>query len=48
MSISKQRARLIHLIGRLPESGFLNKDIEGWLADDVVKHYDDHPFHGDV
>ncbi|HSL46844.1 MAG TPA: ClbS/DfsB family four-helix bundle protein [Anaerolineales bacterium] len=37
------RLALIDLVSRLPEDAFLNKDIEGWLADDVVKHYDDHP-----
>jgi hypothetical protein len=33
---------LIDLVERLPEDAFLNKDIEGWLADDVVRHYDEH------
>jgi hypothetical protein len=37
------RLALIDLVERLPEDAFLNKDIEGWLASDVVKHYDDHP-----
>jgi hypothetical protein len=31
------------LIQRLPEDAFLNRDIEAWLVDDVVKHYDEHP-----
>ena len=40
------RLALIDLVQRLPEDAFLNKDIEAWLADDVVKHYDDHPIPG--
>ena len=36
------RMALIDLVERLPEDAFLNKDIEGWLADDVVEHYDEH------
>jgi hypothetical protein len=40
------RLALIDLIQRLPEDAFLNKDIEGWLAEDVVSHYDDHPVPG--
>ena len=37
------RLALADLIHRLPEDAFLNKDIETWLVDDVVSHYDDHP-----
>jgi len=37
------RRALIDLVERLPEDAFLNKDIEGWLSDDVVEHYDEHP-----
>ncbi len=37
------RQELIHLTAELPEDAFLNKDIEGWLKDDVVGHYDEHP-----
>lgn len=37
------RLALIDLVHSLPEDAFLNRDIEAWLADDVVKHYDDHP-----
>ena len=37
------RMALIDLVERLPEDAFLNRDIESWLADDVVSHYDDHP-----
>ena len=40
------RLALIDLIQRLPEDAFLNEDIEGWLAEDVVSHYDDHPSPG--
>ncbi|HMB21249.1 MAG TPA: ClbS/DfsB family four-helix bundle protein [Anaerolineales bacterium] len=37
------RLALIEMVERLPEDAFLNKDIEGWLASDIVRHYDDHP-----
>jgi hypothetical protein len=40
------RLALIDLAGRLPEDAFLHEDIEGWLADDVVRHYDEHPIPG--
>jgi hypothetical protein len=40
------RRALIDLVERLPEDAFFNKDIEGWLADDVVHHYDEHPIPG--
>jgi hypothetical protein len=40
------RLALIELVERLPEDAFLNKDIEGWLADDVVRHYDEHSIPG--
>ncbi|MBI4761944.1 MAG: ClbS/DfsB family four-helix bundle protein [Chloroflexota bacterium] len=37
------RLGLLDLIADLPDDAFLNEDIEGWLRDDVVAHYDDHP-----
>jgi hypothetical protein len=37
------RLALIDLTADLPEDAFLNNDIEGWLKDDVVVHYDEHP-----
>jgi hypothetical protein len=37
------RLALIDLTDDLPEDAFLNGDIEGWLKDDVVGHYDEHP-----
>ena len=40
------RLALIDLVERLPEDAFLNQDIEGWLADDVMRHYDEHPIPG--
>jgi len=40
------RLALVDLVERLPEDAFLNKDIEGWLAEDVVIHYDEHPIPG--
>ena len=33
---------MIKLVNKLPEDAFTNKDIEGWLAADIVEHYDDH------
>jgi len=37
------RRALIDLVTDLPKDAFMNKDIEGWLKDDVVEHYDEHP-----
>lgn len=37
------RLALIELVATLPDDAFLNKDIEGWLAADVIEHYDEHP-----
>ncbi|HLO18367.1 MAG TPA: ClbS/DfsB family four-helix bundle protein [Anaerolineales bacterium] len=37
------RLALMDLIERLPEDAFRNKDIESWLAEDIVEHYDEHP-----
>jgi len=37
------RRAMLDLVAELPEDAFLNKDIEGWLKDDVVGHYDEHP-----
>ena len=37
------RVAMIDLVAELPDDAFLNADIEGWLKDDVVGHYDDHP-----
>lgn len=37
------RLALLDLAADLPEDAFLNRDIEGWLKDDVVAHYDEHP-----
>lgn len=36
------RLALIDLTDDLPDDAFLNRDIESWLASDVVEHYDDH------
>lgn len=40
------RLAMLELAADLPDDAFLNKDIEGWLKDDVVTHYDDHPIPG--
>ena len=40
------RQALIDLVAELPEDAFLNKDIESWLAADVVGHYDGHAIPG--
>jgi len=37
------RKALINLTADLPEDAFLTGDIAGWLKDDVVEHYDEHP-----
>jgi hypothetical protein len=37
------RHALIDLIAELPDDALMNSDIEGWLKDDVVEHYDEHP-----
>jgi hypothetical protein len=36
------RLSLIELVSELPDDAFSNKDIEGWLAADVVEHFDEH------
>lgn len=40
------RLALIDLVERLPEDAFFNRDIEAWLADEIVRHYDAHPIPG--
>jgi len=40
------RLALVELVQRLPEDAFRNKDIESWLAEDVVEHYDEHSIPG--
>jgi len=37
------RLALLELAARLPDDAFSNDDIEGWLKDDIVVHYDEHP-----
>jgi len=37
------RLAMLDLTADLPDDAFLNSDIEGWLRDDVVEHYDEHP-----
>jgi hypothetical protein len=37
------RLAMLELTSSLPPDAFSNKDIEGWLRDDVVVHYDEHP-----
>ena len=37
-----KRLEMIMLTNNLPEDAFTNKDIEGWLAADVVEHFDEH------
>ena len=37
------RIALIEMVDELPDDAFMNKDIEGWLAADVVEHFDEHP-----
>ena len=40
------RAAMLDLTANLPDDFFLNKDIEGWLRDDVVEHYNEHLISG--
>ena len=40
------RLAMFELTAGLPEDAFSNKEIEGWLRDDVVEHYDEHPIPG--
>ena len=37
------RLAMLALTAELPEDAFLNEDIESWLRDDVIVHYDEHP-----
>ena len=37
------RLALLDLTADSPDDAFLNEDIEGWLKDDVLGHYDEHP-----
>jgi hypothetical protein len=37
------RFAMLDLTADLPDDAFLNTDIETWLMDDVVGHYDEHP-----
>ena len=37
------RVAMLELTAELPEDAFSNEDIEGWLRDDVIVHYDEHP-----
>ena len=37
------RVVLLELTAELPDDAFSNRDIEEWLTDDVVGHYDEHP-----
>jgi len=36
------RMAMLDLVTKIPDEAFLNPDIEGWLASDVVHHYEDH------
>ena len=40
-----KRQDMIKLVNDLPEVAFTNSDIEGWLAADVVEHFDEHAIH---
>jgi hypothetical protein len=41
-----KRKNLLRLVKNLPDHAFANKDIEGWLAADVVGHFDEHSVQG--
>lgn len=36
------RMAMLALVAKIPDDAFLNPGIEGWLAADVVQHYNDH------
>jgi hypothetical protein len=38
----KTRMAMLELASKIPDDAFLNLNIEGWLASDVVRHYEDH------
>jgi hypothetical protein len=40
------RLAMIELVAHIPDDAFLNRDIEGWLASDMVGHYDGHAVDG--
>jgi len=40
-----RRQDLIKFVNELPEEAFTNKEIESWLAADVVEHFDGHAVH---
>ena len=42
----EKRLELIRLVSSLPEEAFTNREIEGWLAADVVEHFDEHAING--
>lgn len=42
----EKRLELIRLASSLPEEAFTNREIEGWLAADVVEHFDEHAING--
>ncbi len=42
----EKRLELIRLVNSLPEEAFTNREIEGWLAADVVEHFDEHAING--
>lgn len=37
-----KRQALLRLVNEIPERAFADTNIEGWLAADVVGHYDEH------
>jgi hypothetical protein len=37
-----KRKNFVRLVNEIPETAFANGDIEGWLAADVVEHFDGH------
>jgi hypothetical protein len=36
------RMAMLALVAKIPDDAFLNPGVEGWLAADVVQHYNDH------
>ncbi len=40
-----KRLALIKLVESLPDDAFTNREIESWLAMDVIGHFDEHAVH---
>ena len=41
-----KRQDMVRLVQGLPDDAFSNRDIEEWLAADMVEHFDEHAVNG--